>query len=182
MTVQWLKVKSNIVHRLKVRPNSAQVKGQIQQYNTAGLTYSAGSVPVITCRVEGQGGQYATLGGQRSGSDVVYPPLAGSKVRVCVSAPCRVEGQGLATITDVVYSTSLAQDSCSNLSDDRQTEYQALLKEMREKERQTRTLHLTEEVLKEERALLTKYANRIFKNGSAKVIVVYFGDFKLQRS
>ena len=80
----------------------------------------------------------------------------------------RVEGQGLATITDVVYSTSLAQDSCSNLSDDRQTEYQALLKEMREKERQTRTLHLTEEVLKEERALLTKYANRIFKNGSAK--------------
>ncbi|KAL5474815.1 hypothetical protein EMCRGX_G026832 [Ephydatia muelleri] len=78
----------------------------------------------------------------------------------------RVEGQGLATITDVVYSSSVEQGSCSSLSDDKQREYQTLLRE--KEKREIQTLCLTEEVLREERALLSKYACRIFKNGSAK--------------
>ena len=80
---------------------------------------------------------------------------------------CRVEGQGLATITDVVYSTSVAQGSVTNLTGDSQGERQALWKEVREREKDARALCQTEEVLREERTLLTKYACRVFKTGTA---------------
>ena len=81
----------------------------------------------------------------------------------------RVEGQGLATITDVVYSTSVAEGSMSDLTGDRQAEYKAIMEEVREKEREMRALCRTEEVLKDERKLLTKYSNRIFRTTLAAV-------------
>ena len=82
-----------------------------------------------------------------------------------------------------MYSSSVEQGSCSSLSDDKQREYQTLLRE--KEKREIQTLCLTEEVLREERALLSKYACRIFKNGSAKVVhnkEILLGDFKLKRT
>ena len=81
----------------------------------------------------------------------------------------RVEGQGLATITDMVYSTSVAEGSMSDLTGDRQAEYKAMMEEVRKKEREMRALWRTEEVLEDERKLLTKYSNRIFRTTLAAV-------------
>ena len=80
----------------------------------------------------------------------------------------RVEGEGAAKITDVIYNTAtvtneIPQDGSSKM------EYERMVAEIRERQKEMGYLLLKEEVLRNEKSLLTLYASHVCRVQSAKV-------------
>ena len=80
----------------------------------------------------------------------------------------RVEGEGAAKITDVIYNTAtvtneVPQDGSSKM------EYERMVAEIRERQKEMGYLALKEEVLRNEKSLLTLYASHVCRVQSAKV-------------
>ena len=84
----------------------------------------------------------------------------------------RVEGQGAAVITDVIYSSETepsAEAGKGVASSGSKEEYEGLQAEIREREGELRRLRFKEEVLGQQRTLLRKFADHVSKGQSGKV-------------
>ena len=83
----------------------------------------------------------------------------------------RVEGEGNAVITDVIYSSRTSEDQATATSGGSKEDYERLKEEVREEDRALRQLQFREEVLKKEKELLSQFANHVAKAHSVKVCV-----------
>ena len=83
----------------------------------------------------------------------------------------RVEGEGAAKITDVIYNTATVTKVSDEVLQDGSSkmEYERMVAEIRERQKEMGYLALKEEVLRNEKSLLTLYASHVCRVQSAKV-------------
>ena len=83
----------------------------------------------------------------------------------------RVEGQGAAVITDVIYSSKTEPEAGKGgaSSSGSKEEYEGLRAEIREREGELKRLRFKDEVLGRQRMLLVQFASHISKGSSGKV-------------
>ena len=87
----------------------------------------------------------------------------------------RVEGQGAAVITDVIYSSETEPPPEAGkgvASSGSKEEYEGLRAEIQEREGELKRLRFKEEVLERQRTLLRKFADHVSKGQSGKVNIV----------
>ena len=78
----------------------------------------------------------------------------------------RVEGEGNAIITDVIYSSQTTESVSEG---DSKEEHKRLVAEMKEEGKALRQLQFREEVLRKEKELLSQFANHVTRVHSVKV-------------
>ena len=82
-----------------------------------------------------------------------------------------MEGEGAAKITDVIYNTGTVTKVSDEVPQDGSSkmEYERMVAEIRERQKEMGYLKLKEEVLENEKSLLTTYASHVCRVQSAKV-------------
>ena len=87
------------------------------------------------------------------------------------SSRSRVEGEGAARITDVIFNTSMVTKETSDPQEEgtSKREHEKMVEEIRERQKELRHLQLKEEVLKKEKELLSTLASHASQVQSVKV-------------